>query len=99
MGEFLQIPDNYICGDVKELGIYNAAHQQVCTNAANFTGNLSVYAVDYELMHHRFRHMSKQVLKKAKGSTKSFPQDLDVPSKIFAFFQAHSLSNCSPYCE
>ena len=51
-------------------------------NAANFVGSLSVYSVDYELMHRRFGHVSKQVLEKAKGNTQSFPSDLNIPSKI-----------------
>ena len=49
------------------------------------TTNLSslntVYSVDYELMHKRFGHPSKQVLENAKEHTKNFPWNIPIPQK------------------
>ena len=41
-----------------------------------------IYKVDYDLMHRRFGHPSKEVLRRAKDHTKGFPKDLEIPSEI-----------------
>ena len=41
----------------------------------------TVYSVDYELMHKRFGHPSKQVLENAKEHTKNFPRNIQIPQK------------------
>ena len=39
-----------------------------------------IYKVDYDTMHRRFAHPSKDVLRHARNSTKGFPQDLEFPA-------------------
>ena len=41
----------------------------------------TVYKVDYDIMHRRFAHPSKDVLRQAKKHTKGFPQDLVFPEE------------------
>jgi hypothetical protein len=41
---------------------------------------LVIYKVDYELMHKRLRHPSKDILTNAPNHVKGFPKDLEVPS-------------------
>lgn len=46
------------------------------------SANATVYAVDYTLMHKRFGHPSKDVLRHARSHTKGFPKDLDFPGEV-----------------
>ena len=39
-----------------------------------------VYKVDYDLMHRRLGHPSKEVLRRAKDHTKGFPDGIIIPS-------------------
>ena len=39
-----------------------------------------VHKVDYDLMHHRLGHPSKEVLRHAKDHTKGFPDGITIPS-------------------
>ena len=41
----------------------------------------TVHSVDYETIHRRFGHASKQVLERAKRNTKNFPQNVEIPAK------------------
>src|SRR6201984_1837554 len=41
----------------------------------------NIYSVDYDLMHKRLGHPSKDVLTHAKNKTKGFPKDLIIPTK------------------
>ena len=40
----------------------------------------SVFKEDYDLMHKRFGHPSKDVLKRAKEHTSGFPKGIEIPS-------------------
>jgi transposase InsO family protein len=48
---------------------------------ADTSAHATVYAVDYTLLHKRFGHPSKDVLRHAKSHTKGFPQSLDFPKE------------------
>jgi hypothetical protein len=39
-----------------------------------------IYKVDYDLMHRRLGHPSKDIMTQAKNHTKGFPQDLPIPT-------------------
>jgi len=43
---------------------------------------LVIYKADYELMHKRLGHTSKDVLTNAPNCVKGFPKDLEVPSNL-----------------
>jgi hypothetical protein len=40
----------------------------------------SVTTVDYDIMHRRFAHLSKDVLRHASGNTQNFPSNMSFPS-------------------
>jgi hypothetical protein len=40
----------------------------------------TIYKVDYDLMHRRFGHPSKEVLRRAKDHTKGFPEGISIPT-------------------
>ena len=46
------------------------------TPAANLLAKSTVFMVDYELLHCRFGHPSKDVLQKAAENTSNFPKDI-----------------------
>ena len=48
------------------------------TVEARFTE--TIYKVDYDLMHRRFGHPSKEVLRRAKDHTKGFPDGIIIPT-------------------
>ena len=41
----------------------------------------TIYKVDYDLMHHRLGHPSKEVLRHAKDHTKGFPEGMTIPTE------------------
>jgi len=47
---------------------------------AQFMDTPTIYRVDYELMHRRLGHPSKEVLRRAKDSTNGFPDSIKFPT-------------------
>jgi GAG-pre-integrase domain len=42
----------------------------------------TIYLADYDLLHRRLGHPSKDILSNAKSKTKGFPQDLQIPTDM-----------------
>ena len=53
----------------------NARH----TPEQSLVASKTVHEVDYDLMHRRFGHPSKDILRRASGNTKNFPQGVTYP--------------------
>ena len=49
---------------------------------AQFVESPVVYQVDYDLMHRRLGHPSKEVLRRAKENTKGFPEGIKFPTTM-----------------
>ena len=50
------------------------------TPAADVLAKLTVFTVDYETLHCRFGHPSKDVLRKAVDNTSDFPKGIEFPT-------------------
>jgi GAG-pre-integrase domain len=48
-------------------------------SAGHLAASSTVHEVNYDLMHHRFGHPSKNILSRASGNTKNFPSGISYP--------------------
>jgi hypothetical protein len=94
MGQFL-LQGMHVLGDTLSISLLNKS-TNIITCKPLYTGSsifileatpvqldksmLVIYKADYELMHKRLRHPSKDVLSNAPNHVKGFPKDLEVPS-------------------
>jgi hypothetical protein len=44
--------------------------------AGHLAASLTVHEVNYDLIHHQFEHLSKDILRRVSGNTKNFPSEI-----------------------